>query len=335
MTSGRDMFRGIATGSLALGLTLAAPPAAPAQPAPSPAPAPEARPPGRPPSPELLEQWQARGKDPAMDARYKVRIMEGVLEKAVTQAVLVMNQQLRRVSPDLVQLTGAARARGYRLDSYGVFFEVEVPAAMRQTMGWTVRMMRETESLNQALRSLRRVATTLDGKARTDAELAVRQIELHVRPPLPPGAPLGQIATAPPPATAGAGTVQATAASPSPGGAEEPAPTPPADPDPDPDPVPEQPPVNPLLLQDPDLAYEMEVREALITAMLEYGGLLPIAADEWLTVAARDNQDVIIPGDLAEVVTVIMRVKGSDLADFKAGRLGAAEIRKRVQVGEF
>ena len=69
--------------------------------------------------------------------------------------------------------------------------------------------------------------------------------------------------------------------------------------------------------------------------MLDFGGLLPLAADEWLTVAARDNQDVIIPGDIAEVVTVIMRVKGSDLAEFKAGRLTADDVRKRVEVREF
>ncbi len=263
-----------------------------------------------------------------MDARYKVRIMEGVLEKAVTQAVLVMNQQLSRVSPDLVQLTGSARARGYRLDNYGVFFEVEVPAAMQQTMGWTVRMLREVEGINQAIGSLRQVAGSLDGKARTDAELAVRQIEAHIRPALGP-TPVIQAAPSagPPSATA----VQATGQMPA-GGTPQIEGTPAGVPAPA---APGLPAPNPLLLQNPDLAYEIEVREALISAMLDFGGLLPLAADEWLTVAARDNQDVIIPGDLAEVVTVIMRVKGSDLAEFKAGRLTADDVRKRVEVREF
>jgi len=355
MTARRSMTRPIAIGTLALAVSLGAARIVSAQETPPPAErSPVPHPGNNPSTSELLAQWQARGKDPAMDARFKVRIMEGVLEKAVTQAVLVMNQQLRRVSPDLVQLTGAARARGYRLESYGLFFEVEVPAAMRQTMGWTVRMMRETETLNQALGSLRRVATTLEGKERTDAELAVRQIELHVRPPVSPGGPIAQVtgptATASPGsssssvATTGAGAASGNPTStaprnePTPSPPPEVAPTAPAEPSAQADltlPDPGMTPVNPLLLQNPDLAYEVEVREALITAMLEYGGLLPIGPDEWLAVAARDNQDVIIPGDLAEVVTVIMRVKGSDLADFKAGRLGASEIRKRVQVGEF
>jgi hypothetical protein len=30
-----------------------------------------------------------------------------------------------------------------------------------------------------------------------------------------------------------------------------------------------------------------------------------------------------------------MRIKGNDLAEFKAGRLTAAEVRKRVEVREF
>jgi hypothetical protein len=296
--------------------------ATPPPPPPAVAPQPQATP------AEGRRSWQAGGKDAALDARYRVRIMEGVLEKAVTQAVVVMNQQLSRVSPELVQLTGAARARGYRLENYGLFFEVEVPAAMRQTMGWTVRMLREMEGLDRALESLRRAATSLHGKERADAELAVRRLELYVRP--------RQSTTQRSEAdaagnTAAAGTIQASStnpaltpdpAAPAPSAAGEPA-------------EPEPPPINPLLLQNPDLAYEIEVREALIGAMLEYGGPLPLGPDEWLTVAARDSQSIIIPGDMAEVVTVTMRVKGSDLAEFKAGRMTAAEIRKRVDVREF
>jgi hypothetical protein len=290
-------------------------------------------------SSEALRQWQARGKDPVLDARYKVRIMEGVLEKAVTQAVVVMNQQLSRVSPDLVQLTGAARARGYRLENYGLFFEVEVPAAMRQTMGWTVRMMREIEGLDRAIGSLRRVTTTLEGKERADAELAVRQLELYIRPQAAAVSPALRLPGGSATSASGTASVEAASTGPAQPGAPAPGATP-ATPSPAPEavPAPVTPapaPINPLLLQNPDLAYEIEVREALIGAMLEYGGPLPLGPDEWLTVAARDNQDVIIPGDMAEVVTVIMRIKGNDLAEFKAGRLTAAEVRKRVEVREF
>jgi hypothetical protein len=296
------------------------------QPASSPGAGPQA------PSADALRQWQAREKDPALDARYKVRLMEGVLEKSVMHAVRLMNQQLQTVSPDLVQLTGATRARGYRLDGYGLFFDVEVPAAMRQTMGWTVRMLRQQENAERALEALRRITSQLEGKTRSDAELAVRQLELQVRPPVQvAGGSYGSVVTTVTTASSTGSEAGGPAAPGAAAAALAPAPGSPA-------PAESAAPgvvVNPLLLQHPDLAYELEVRESLIAAMLEWGSLLPLRADEWLTVAARDNQDVVIPGEAADVVTIIMRVKGSDLTEFKAGRLAQADIRKRVEVREF
>ena len=51
-------------------------------------------------------------------------------------------------------------------------------------------------------------------------------------------------------------------------------------------------------------------------AMIENSGTVDLGAEEWLTVAARDNvpHDPLIPGDKADFSTVIFRVKGSDLA---------------------
>ena len=140
------------------------------------APAAAAHPHPTPPAPERVRQGAA-------DARYKVRVMEGVLEKSVQQAALRLNEQLQRVSPDLIQLAGAAHARGYRLEGYGLFFDVEVPAAMRQTMGWTARVMRQQhEGVSEALGALKRITGELDPKDRAEAERAMRQIELAVRP---------------------------------------------------------------------------------------------------------------------------------------------------------
>jgi hypothetical protein len=284
--------------------------------------------------------------NPAADARFKVRVMEGVLERAVEHAAMVMNQQLRTVSPDLVLLTGAARVRGYRLDGYGLFFDVQVPAALRQSMGWTVRMMRQNnENVEQALTVFKRMIETLHGKARDDAALALRQIELQVKPPMiagPGTSPLGVpplLAPEPaqpalPPAVGQAASgVQVTSTSLT----AEAAVTPPAAPAAAPGDraEPPVPPVNPLIIQNPDLAYELEVREAIIAAMLEWGATLPLESGEWLTVAARDNEDVVIPGEAAEVVTIIMRVRGSDLTEFRAGRLSPADVRRRVEVREF
>jgi len=269
-----------------------------------------------------------RARQSGVDARYKVRVMEGVLEKSVAQAALRLNEQLQRVSPDLIQLAGAAHARGYRLEGYGLFFDVEVPAAMRQTMGWTARVMRQQQQgVAEALGSLKRITGDLDPKSRAEAERAMQQLELVVRP-MPrlrgasmSGAPMG--------GPTGGGAMAASSsgeAPPPPADAAAPAAAPA---------VPDVPPADAMLWRNPDLAYEEQVREALIGAMLEWGALLPLGSDEWLTVAARDNQDVVMPGNAPDVVTIILRVKGSDLADRLAGRVPLEELRRRVEVTEF
>jgi hypothetical protein len=269
-----------------------------------------------------------RARQSASDARYKVRIMEGVLEKSVQQAALRLNEQLQRVSPDLIQLTGAAHARGYRLEGYGLFFDVEVPAAMRHTMGWTARVLRQQQhGVGEALVALRKIAGELDPKARAEAEQAVQQIELVVRP-------LPRLRTkVERPGAAGAAPAMEAVASPVP----PPSPVPAASEASAGQPVARVSPIegDALLARSPDLAYEEQVREALIGAMLDWGALLPLAPDEWLTVAARDNQDVIMPGQSPDVVTIILRVKGSDLADRLAGRVSLDELRRRVDVREF
>jgi hypothetical protein len=286
-----------------------APVEAPATPPPAPAPTPV-------PAPAPVERRQV-----GADARYKVRVMEGVLEKSVQQAAFRLNEQLQRVSPDLIQLAGAAHARGYRLEGYGLFFDVEVPAAMRQTMGWTARVMRQQQlGVSEALGSLKRITGELDPKDRAEAERAMQQIELVVRP-------MPRVRIDRPMAGSGAAVEAATSTVPAPEAAAPDAGktvvmAAPADAD-------------PALWRRPDLAYEDHVREALIGAMLDWGALLPLGPDEWLTVAARDNQDVVMPGAAPDVVTIILRVKGSDLADRLAGRLALEELRRRVDVREF
>jgi hypothetical protein len=270
------------------------------------------------PAPAASAAAAERGRQSALDARYKVRVMEGVLEKSVQQAALRLNEQLARVSPDLIQLTGAAHARGYRLEGYGLFFDVEVPAAMRQTMGWTARVMRQQQQgVAEALGALRRLTGELDPKSREEAARAMARLEVVVRP-----LPRSRLKIDDPMAP-GANAVPAADAT-------SPAPAPPAEP-----PAADASRDDALLWRNPDMAYEEHVREALIGAMLEWGALLPVGPDEWLTVAARDNQDVIMPGAAPDVVTIILRVKGSDLAERLAGRVPFDELRRRVEVREF
>jgi hypothetical protein len=88
--------------------------------------------------------------------------------------------------------------------------------------------------------------------------------------------------------------------------------------------------------EDPNEAYTAQVKSALIDTMLDDSHALAIGAEEFLTVAARDNQSRTMPGsDPYETMTIIIRVKGRDLAEFRAGRISREEALKRVGVREY
>jgi hypothetical protein len=233
-------------------------------------------------------------------ARYKIFVMEGVLEKAVQNGAAILSRQVRNIAPDAMFLTGAAQVRGFRLDGLGIFFDVEVPA-LQPTVAWTLRAMLvdNGNSLAQLKAFVQKVP---DPRDREELQRAIRQLEL--------GMPTRSVDT-----TGGAVSVSDRAAAPAP-------PSPPAD---------------ALLISDPAAAYTREVKTALIEAMIENSGPLAIANDEWLVVAARDSEpgNRLVPGDAYDTTTWVLRVKGADLAAFRAGRLTLEETRNRVEVREF
>ena len=90
----------------------------------------------------------------------------------------------------------------------------------------------------------------------------------------------------------------------------------------------------------PDMAaegqkYRATVRLALIDAMLDNSKNLELQPDEWLTIAARGNEDTLSANEILNLTTTVLRVKGSDLADFLAGKLTKEEARLKVEVREF
>ena len=90
--------------------------------------------------------------------------------------------------------------------------------------------------------------------------------------------------------------------------------------------------------QDPNRAYTEAVTRALVDAIIDYSTPMALGPDQWLTVAARDNEgrDTLAPQDpIEEVVTMIYRVKGADLLAYRAGKIDRDEARKRVQVSQF
>lgn len=330
--------------------------------------APAAGPVDAPPPQSVATQSAASQAPPAqalhpidpVKARYTVQVMESVLERAVRYAAGRMNTRLQAVSPDLLQLSGAARARGFRLPGYGVFFDVDVPAALRHTMGWTLRLMQQSDqNVQRAVAELKQLMNGVDPKQRAQAEMALKLIEMRFEPPPRPRAnspqqdqqapepSAAETVTASSAAPVGSGPLNANLSNVSAVSMMAPAPPAPAESVPPPTSVPN--PVPPSATpepaaptaddlawaQNPDLAYEMEVRDALVSAMLEYGSTLSLGPDEYLTVAARDSENVVMPGDLSETVTVLLRIKGSDLNEYKSGRLTEEDARRRIEVREF
>ena len=244
-------------------------------------------------------------------ARQKISLMESVLESAVTNGADSMMRAVRAVMPpDALILTGVPSARGFRLEGYGVFFDVEVPA-FRPTMAWTLRQMADASGLGAAaaVNQLKAyIATVQDPRQRVALDRALRRLELQVGPvgPVQPDAAARPGAT---PVSAAA-VVTSTPAAPQ---------------------------VDPAVVDDPNAAYTHEVSAAIIDAMIENSGSLPVADNEWLTVAARDNirPDRLVPGDMSNISSIVFRIKGSDLAAFRAGRMTLEEARTHVEVKQF
>ena len=236
-------------------------------------------------------------------ARYQIFMMEGVFERAVQVGIDTLRRQLVGVMPDDMLLVAGdgPQARGFRLTGYGVFFDVEVPA-VRPSLAWSLRTMNETAALfvRDVAQMRERIRQTVaDEPTRVELERGLARIQQQVVPASVAQTPDARVMTA---------SQVADVVPPTPG---------------------------PAL--DPGLAYTQAVKTALVDAMLENSGSLAIGTDEWLTVAARDNSQGggFVASDPSDVITVVLRVKGSDIAAFRAGTLTADEVRQRVEVRAF
>src|SRR5712671_5240601 len=149
----------------------------------------------------------------AAEQRYQVGQMERVLEGAVEHGVTITRdrlQALAQTSADTL-VSDNAHARGFRLDGYGVFFDVTVPT-FDATLTWSLRTLDQNDlGLDSALRTLQSHIKTAGDP---NLEQALKRLELQVNP-----AVLARTAV---PDVAGARTTTGSAASTS---ADKPAPT--------------------------------------------------------------------------------------------------------------
>jgi hypothetical protein len=241
----------------------------------------------------------------AVEQRYQIGQMERVLEGAVEHGVTVTRdrvQALAQAPADLL-VSDNARARGFRLEGYGVFFDVIVPS-FETTLTWSLRTLDQNDlGLDSALRTLQsHIKTSGD----PNLEQALKRLELQVDP--------GILMRSTTPVVAGArnATGSAAAAPDKPGTAGD------------------------AILTDPNEAYRTEVIAALKDAMLAHSSGLGIGPGEWLTIAAKGNDDRprLAPAD-SDARTRIIRLRGADLAEFLAGKITRDQALDRIQVTVF
>jgi hypothetical protein len=242
-------------------------------------------------------------------SRYQIGQMERVLEGAVEHGATMMRDRLQAVVPPAqaqLLIQDNAHARGFRLDGYGVFFDVIVPS-LDGSLTWSLRTLDQNDL---GLQSAFTVLKTRIDPTDIDMQQALKRLELQMGP-----AALASL-TAPGPAVP-VGTGARNAVGSAAGVAEPQAP-----------PVPQA--VDPIL-ENPSEAYRGEVILALIDAMLDHSSPLSIGADEWLTVAARRNEERprLAPAD-SGAQSVVIRARGADLAAFRAGQISRDEVVKRV-----
>ena len=238
-------------------------------------------------------------------SRYQIGVMERVLEGAVEHGATVTRDRLQALLPAQMLLSENARVRGFRLDGYGVFFDVEVPS-LEGTLPWSFRTLDQNDlGLESALKALQ---AHIEAAGDPNLQQALKRIELQV-------GPMTTVMRSSAPAVAGARTATGSAAAPPGADARKP---------------------NDQILNDPEEAYRGEVKLALMDAMLDHSAPLAISADEWLTIAARRNdyRPRLAPAD-SDAQTIVIRANGADLSAFRAGRMSREDAIRRIEVRVF
>jgi hypothetical protein len=219
---------------------------------------------------------------------------------------------------------GTALARGFRLDDYGVVFDVTVPS-MNASVIWISRMLEgEAAGAQTALQTFRNLARkTEDPAQRRDLDEAIRQLELQMAPygkltdegtmSAQTRRPRGSTVVA----TSGAAGAGSKPSLPSEVGLARGVG------------------VTDVAEEDPEVTYTTEVGNALIAAMLDHSHALNLGPDEWLAIAAHDDGDRLSVGDPYERATMVIRIKGADLLALHGGKITREEARQRVEIKNY
>ena len=238
------------------------------------------------------------GGEPAI--RTQIQTLEKVLAGAVSRSASAVEGQLPAGVPGLVLFAGPIQVRGFRLEDYGAFFDVEYPV-LRRSIVWSMQRLDPFEpSLDVTLQRLRRpfpaadlpVAGTDGGRAATglSGSRSTPLERVGGRAPRRPADPRYAPGVAADGAPSGTGRMV----------------------------------VDPLRVY--RQALQVSLTDALVLGGAALGAMLP--EDAWLTVAARDVTG--LGGRDGR-----LRVAARDLVAFGEGRITLEEVRERVETTGF
>jgi hypothetical protein len=252
------------------------------------------------------------------ESRYQIGQIERLLEGAVEHGAGMIRDRLvaimpADVTPTDMLLTENARARGFRLDGYGVFFDVEVPSLVG-TLPWSFRTLDQNDlGVDNALQTIRAFIQS-NGTKDVALRQALESLELRLVPPSGTSNPATGPNTARTVSTQSAPPAQSSQVA---QGARTQV-------------------SNDPILANPNEAYRAAIRSSLVEAMLEHTRGLNLGPNEWLTVAARGSDDQLrLASAGTEGQTNILSIRGSDLAAFLAGQITLEEAEKRVDIRVF
>ena len=244
--------------------------------------------------PPAAQRSGAIDSDQSLERELRIQRMEQLLEAAVSQGVRVVEQQLPTVAPQLLFFAGPVQARGFVIDGYGMFFDVEYPV-VRRSLLWSMSALEGMDGgMSAVLRDLRSRMSLLEGPGQAALQV-IAEMEAQLQ-----GARL------------------------SPAAASRPGVRPASDAD---APSRERRPV-----VDPREIYVSALIGELTSAMVTFGSSLDVAGDEWLAVSARDGRGRVDPRLAGLRQTLRLRISGRDLDALRQGRLSAEELRQRVQI---
>lgn len=257
-------------------------------------------------APVLAQTGQPAAKAPAgarstaerEGSRLQMTIMEDAFQRAVeaVHARALESMQVQAGMPAVFTLDGNTRARAFRLQDYGVFFDVDLPPIPR-SVEWTFRVLDTGAVLVPDIEQLKAQLDRLnDPRASRALDPIVNRMQAKVAAGTSMAGGSGEDAK-------GAGAQPRLVGD----RAAEPA--------------------------DPFRGYVNELKQTLVQIMLQYGPTIQVTGDEWLTVAAREMSPRLMPGNPTEA-TITLRIKAGDLAALKAGRITPEEANKRIEITE-